>query len=181
MDTTTNLDAARRGDRQAQALLLRQFQDPWFRLCISLLGDPERAQDAVQETALRFVRQIGQFRGDSSISTWSMGIAINVVREMRRRRQPLSEDDEVLAQQVRSADPGPDELAALGEERAALRAILEELPQRQREAIVLRFFEDLSVEETAHAMGCAPGTVKATIHQALRSLRKRIEPMRTPT
>jgi RNA polymerase sigma factor (sigma-70 family) len=53
--------------------------------------------------------------------------------------------------------------------------MLGELPQRQREVVVLRFFEELSVEETAAAMDCAQGTVKATLHQALRALRKRIE------
>jgi RNA polymerase sigma factor (sigma-70 family) len=49
------------------------------------------------------------------------------------------------------------------------------LPDRQREAIVLRFFEELSVEETAAAMNCAAGTVKATVHQALRAMRARLE------
>ena len=49
------------------------------------------------------------------------------------------------------------------------------LNERQREAVVLRFFEELSVEDTAAAMNCAPGTVKATVHQALRSLRQRLK------
>ena len=86
---------------------------------------------------------------------------------------------------TRAPDSGPPEsegqplgwgaATELGEARDALRLTLAELPDRQREALVLRFFEDLSVEETAKAMGCAAGTVKATVHQALRSLRKRLE------
>jgi RNA polymerase sigma factor (sigma-70 family) len=55
-----------------------------------------------------------------------------------------------------------------------LRNALDLLPERQREAVVLRFFEELTTDETAHAMNCAPGTVKATIHQALRSLRQKL-------
>jgi RNA polymerase sigma factor (sigma-70 family) len=49
------------------------------------------------------------------------------------------------------------------------------LSERQREAVVLRFFEELSVEETAAAMECAPGTVKATVHQALRAMRNKLK------
>jgi RNA polymerase sigma factor (sigma-70 family) len=52
--------------------------------------------------------------------------------------------------------------------------VLADLPERQREAVILRYFEELSVEDTAAAMNCAPGTVKATVHQALRALRKRL-------
>jgi RNA polymerase sigma factor (sigma-70 family) len=61
------------------------------------------------------------------------------------------------------------------EQRQALRAGLEQLPDRQREAVILRFFEQLSVEESARAMGCATGTVKATVHQALRAMRERLK------
>jgi RNA polymerase sigma factor (sigma-70 family) len=56
-----------------------------------------------------------------------------------------------------------------------MRAVLQTLPDRQREAIVLRFFEELSVEQTAAAMDCAVGTVKATVHQALRALREKMK------
>src|SRR5260221_13672985 len=57
--------AARGGNREAQARLLRELQDPWYRLTLSLLRDPERAMDATQESALRFLRQLPGFRGDS--------------------------------------------------------------------------------------------------------------------
>jgi RNA polymerase sigma-70 factor (ECF subfamily) len=171
---TDAIDAARRGDRQAQGLLLRQLQDPWYRMCVSLLGDPERARDATQETALRFLRQLPTFRGQSKLTTWSMGIAINVVREMRRARGGAISDDGRIADDQLAGGDGPDQAAALHEEREGLRALLADLPQRQREAVVLRFFEEMSVEETAALMGCAPGTVKATIHQALRALKRKL-------
>jgi hypothetical protein len=76
--------AARTGDRPAQERLLRWLQDPWYRLSLSLLGDVERAREATQETAARFLRQLSQFRGESQVRTWALGIAINVAREMRR-------------------------------------------------------------------------------------------------
>ena len=70
--------------------------------------------------------------------------------------------------------PGRAEVVLSGEEREVLRRALSDLPERQREAVVLRFFEELSVEETARAMGCAEGTVKATVHQAIRALKEKL-------
>jgi RNA polymerase sigma-70 factor (ECF subfamily) len=166
--------AARRGDRQAQGHLLRDLQDPWYRLCVSLLSDAEKARDAAQETALRFLKALPTYRGASTLMTWSMGIAINVVREMRRSRRHASTDDERLAAPLAERGPLPPESAENSEDRRLVRELLLQLPERQREAVVLRFFEEMSVEQTATAMDCAEGTVKATIHQALRSLRKRM-------
>lgn len=162
------LEAARRGDRGSQATLLRALQDRWFRFCLSLLGNSEDARDAVQETALRFLRELPKFRGQSSITTWSMGIAINVTREIRRKGRSL---------QTATRDPAidPEQSVVLDESRSKVRAVLDELPERQREALLLRYFEELSVEETAAAMGCATGTVKATVHQALRTLKTKLK------
>jgi RNA polymerase sigma-70 factor (ECF subfamily) len=173
---TDDIDAARRGDRPAQGRLLQALQDPWYRFCLSLLhGDPDRARDATQETALRFLRQLPTYRGQSRLSTWSMGIAINVVREMRRTSGRAVSDDGSIAETRPTAGDGPDDAAALREQRDLLQGALTELPARQREAVVLRFFEDLSVEETAKVMDCATGTVKATVHQALRAIKRKIE------
>jgi len=175
VDQTPSIDAARRGDRQAQGRLLRELQDPWFRLCMSLLGDAEKARDAVQETALRFLKALPSYRGASTLMTWSMGIAINVVREMRRSKRHASTDDERLAAPLAERGPLPPEQAMKAESREIVRELLTQLPERQQEAVVLRFFEELSVEQTATVMDCAEGTVKATIHQALRSLKKKME------
>jgi RNA polymerase sigma-70 factor (ECF subfamily) len=168
------IERARRGDRAARDAILRELQDPWFRFCMSLLGDAESARDATQETALRFLSRLSQFRGDSSLLTWSMGIALNVVREMRRTRRGESLEASG-AEEFQSADSSsPIADAQQTELRAVMQDLLRELPDRQREAIVLRFFQELNVDDTAAAMNCAPGTVKATVHQALRRLRSKL-------
>jgi RNA polymerase sigma-70 factor (ECF subfamily) len=137
-----------------------------------MLHDPDRAADATQETGLRFLKQIAGFRGDSQIQTWSLGIALNVVRELKRKRptDALSEQDDPVAATPRVAG-----LIEREEETDVLKRTLQSLPDRQREALTLRFFEDLSVEQTAVVMGCAEGTVKATVHQALRALRQKMK------
>jgi RNA polymerase sigma-70 factor (ECF subfamily) len=168
------IEAARRGDRAAQAQLLSALQDVWFRFCLSQLrGDRDAAADATQETALRFLKQLGSFRGESQLQTWSLSIALNVVREMRRKRgfETLDAAPEPQAATLR--------LARLDEDESVLlKQTLASLPDRQREAITLRFFEELSVEQTAAVMNCATGTVKATVHQALRVLREKLKQLR---
>lgn len=157
--------------------LLRHLQDPWYRFSLGMLRDQELACEAVQETGLRFLRQLGGFRGDSQLRTWSLGIALNVVRELKRRHGRMTCVGDPASDLIDPpGDDSPHASAGMQrlEEREVLRKSLEELPDRQREALVLRFFEELSVEETARLMGCAAGTVKATVHQALRSLRKRL-------
>jgi RNA polymerase sigma-70 factor (ECF subfamily) len=162
------IEAARKGDRAAQAVILRQLQDRWFRVCFSQLRDHERAMDAAQETALRFIRDLPKFAGQSRLTTWSIGIAINLSREMRRTDRPTPIDAARLGQD------SPDLAAGDAEQNSLIRGMLDDLPPRQREALVLRFFEDLSTEETAAAMGCAAGTIKATVHQALRALKQKM-------
>jgi RNA polymerase sigma-70 factor (ECF subfamily) len=132
------------------------------------------ARDAAQETALRFLRDLPSFRGQSSVRTWSIGIAINVTRELRRTYRVRENLAQVPLERAEQPVPPADQNAAILESHSALRAMLESLPVRQREAVVLRFFEGMSVDEAADAMQCAPGTVKATVHQALRSLREKL-------
>jgi RNA polymerase sigma-70 factor (ECF subfamily) len=176
LDTTTCdslIEAARHGqgeDRfQAREQILRQLQDPWYRFCLGILRDAELAREATQESAYRLLRDLPKFKGQSSLKTWALGIALNVCREMRRRRPVAADPPE------RAGGDDPGRLAVDAETTSALRAVLEQLPPRQREAIFLRFFADLSVQETAEAMHCAEGTVKATVFQGLRWLKEKLK------
>ena len=163
------VEAARSGDRSAQATLLRELQDQWYRMVLRLLGNAESAREATQETALRFLRQLPLFEGRSEIRTWSLGIAINVAREMRREKE----------QDALTIDPpanghGPDGEIEQRERAQIVNRVIDSLPERQREAVMLRFFEQLSVEQSATVMGCAPGTVKALVFQALRNMKQHL-------
>ena len=170
MDEKT-IDNARCGDRRAQAQILRELQDPWFRFCLGLLGDGDRARDATQETAVRFLQRLPTWRGDGTLKTWSFGIALNVVREMRRKGATI---DPSLTAGPGRAGSLPADSAERAERSQLLHDALMLLPERQREALMLRFFENLTTQETANAMHCAVGTVKATVHQALRTLRSKL-------
>lgn len=166
------IQAARAGDRDARAAILQDLADPWYRTALALLSNADDAREAVQEAAARLLRDLPKFRGDSSLRTWAIGIVINVSREMRRRPRRLVP---MLEQEPPAHAPGPDGRAEQSEQESRLRQMLDHLPERQREAVLLRFFEDMSVDETAKAMQCAEGTVKATVFQALRALKRMME------
>ena len=163
------VDAARSGDRAAQATLLRELQDQWYRMVLRLLGNAESAREATQETALRFLRQLPLFEGRSEIRTWSLGIAINVAREMRREKE-----QDALTIDPPATGNGPAGEIEQRERAQIVNRVIDSLPMRQREAVMLRFFEQLSVEQSATVMGCAPGTVKALVFQALRNMRQHL-------
>lgn len=160
---------AQSGNREALADLLRLLQDTLWRFCLSQLGQRIDAEEATQEAATRIVAHVDRFAEQSTVTTWALGIALNVCRELRRNRKRLAEE---LAMEPVGHDPSPNELLALTEQASAMHAALNQLPERQREVVVLRYLEQLSVEQTAVAMACETGTVKATLWQALRKLRQ---------
>lgn len=162
---------AKAGDNDARAKLIQGEQDIWFRYCLSMLGTEDVAREAAQETAMRFLNRLATFNGDSRLRTWGIGIALNVCRELRRRK-PIS--PEVTAIEPLARDSDPAKSAEHAEDCQRLTGVLETLPDRQRETVVLRYLEQLSVRETAGLLGCAEGTVKATLNQAMTRLREKM-------
>lgn len=156
------LERARQGEAAAVAEVLRRVQDRLWRLCRSLCDRHETAEEALQETAVRILARLPDFAGRSRFTTWASGIAVNVCREQRRKRP----EPHAFADRPGRETEGPD-----AEDLARLHAALAALPERQREATVLRYLEGLDVKQTAELMGCAEGTVKAAVHAGLRNLR----------
>ncbi len=161
--------SARGGDRAATAGLLRALQDTIYRFALAQLGDPDAAAEATQETGLRLLRAIDRFEGRSRVTTWAIGVALNVCREHRRRRAPQNDPERIEATPDHA--PSTEALLGRGEDQQRLLTALGGLAPRQREAITLRYLQQLTLAETAQAMGCSPGAAKATVWQALRRLR----------
>lgn len=128
-------------------------------------GDPHVAAELAQEALARVCadwRKVGQMDAPGA---WLHRVAVNLASSHYRRRK--AERGAVARFGLRQVeDHGPDPAGAL-----AVRRAVAALPLRQRTALVLRYYSDLSVEQTAEAMGCAPGTVKSLTSQALASLR----------
>ena len=172
-------DTARRfqeGDAEAFAELVDMLQDRLYRVAYRVVGDAEAALDAVQDTFVKIHRSIGSWDGESRFTAWSYRVVTNVAIDGLRRR-----GREQRAWEGRAAEQpliqGDDTDAGLvAEERRELVArvneAIEELPPGQRAIVALRHYEGLSLKEIAEARGCALGTVKSTLHQAFRSLRR---------
>ncbi|MEL7497656.1 MAG: RNA polymerase sigma factor [Planctomycetota bacterium] len=168
-------NAAVQGDRAALSDLLRQHQDQIFRFCLSQLHDENLAVDATQETAKRLIQRLNSFDSNARFSTWVLGFALNVCREMRRKSNRNQSLDDCDASQHVDFDEDPGNRLAQQEDRSRLTQALRRLPVRQQRAIILRYFESLSIAEIAKVMGIEIGTVKATLHNALKKLKQLLD------
>ncbi len=177
------LERARAGDEAALEALVRRHEADTYRLCRRMLGDPEEAMDATQDTFLRVVRALPSFRGEASFRTWVLGIAINVCRSRltsrawrnRQRQVSLEAAEEEGSEQVvpEPSDPRPDpERRALAAAlRRALGTALARLTEEHREVLLLHEMTQLDYEEMARVLGVRVGTVKSRMARARAALR----------
>jgi len=157
--------------REAFAILLPRYRDKVFRLTFSMLRDRAMAEDTTQDVFLRIWRALPGFAGQSQLSTWIYAIAKNgALSELRKRRPTVSldqNDDED------SYNPAVAALAAPEADDSATVSVgqmLDQLPERYRQAVVLFYMEDKSYEQTAASLGLPLGTVKALLHRARKRL-----------
>jgi len=172
------------GVEEAYEILIQRYQQPVYNLVCRLLNDPSDTCDIVQEVFLKVFRNIGSFRGNSSLKTWIYRIAVNEAYNHRRwfsrhQRQEvaLGAEEGMPGYADSLADPGrtPFEQAADRETRALVEAALEKLNAKFRAAVVLRDIEDLSYEEIATVLDVSLGTVKSRILRGREALRKILE------
>lgn len=132
-----------------------------------LCGDWRRAEDATQEALIRLYRVWGRIQRKGAVGAYARKVVVSTTLDALRRKssQEVVGGDEYFANEA--------EADALGtiENRMVITKALAELPPRQRACVVLRYFDELSVEETAIALDCRPGTVKSQTMRALEKLR----------
>lgn len=155
-----------RADKEVTAFVRARY-GPLLRTAYLLCGDRGKAEDLVQTTLAKTVVAWARLQGSESIDHYVQRVLVNTFVSSRRRRswweQPLGRLAESRAR---------DEYAGV-EQRDWLRRALDGLPARQRAAVVLRFYEDLSEQDAAHALGCSVGTVKSLSSRGLQNLRRR--------
>ena len=164
-------EAATAGDRESLEALLRSFQDQIFRFCLVQLRGEHQAVEATQETALRLIENLASYTGRSKITSWVLGIANNVCREQRRKSKKWRNDSDSSLEKTTIHPLPPTQSLIDSEEKSRLNQAIDGLPNRQREALVLRYFESLSIADVAQVMDVSVGTVKATLNQALKKLK----------
>lgn len=158
------VEAVRQGNGQAMRELYRAHHRRIYGLALRLTGNVGDAEDVVQETFLRAWRKLDRFRGESSFGTWLYRIAVNLCRDLARKRKPTESD----AEGATAIEPG-DVLA-----REQLQTALAGLPHGYREVVVLHDVLDLAHAEIADVLGIAVGTSKSQLHKARVQLRKNL-------
>jgi RNA polymerase sigma-70 factor, ECF subfamily len=154
-----------------------------FRFLLASLRNRETAENLTQECFIRAYQARSGFRGASSVATWFLQIAANLLRdhESSRRlkfwRRNIQPDADVadLAQSIADRQQSPEALALIREQVRAVWNAAAALPPRQRTVFLLRFVEDMDLLEIAEVTGMKEGTVKAHLFRALQAVRARVE------
>jgi RNA polymerase sigma-70 factor (ECF subfamily) len=169
------ISQARQGDEAAWELLMRAHQEAAYRLAYLFLGDPDEAEDIVQDAFLRASHALPRFDLERPFRPWLLSITANLARNRRRsagrylavlRRFWQVEPDHTIH---------PETEAAQNWETDTLWQAVRRLAFADQQVIYYRFFLDLPVEETAAALGIPEGTVKSRLHRAVIRLRLVIE------
>jgi RNA polymerase sigma-70 factor (ECF subfamily) len=176
------VEGLRAGAEEAYDTLISRFQQPVYSLVYRLLSDPTESCDVVQEVFLKVFRNIGAFRGQSSLKTWVYRIAVNEAHNHRRwfsrhRRQEVGlerEEENARSYQDILPDPGssPFDSVLNREQHGMIERALAQINPVFRSAVVLRDIEDLSYEEIAHVLQVSLGTVKSRILRGREALRQ---------
>ncbi|MBI4182792.1 MAG: sigma-70 family RNA polymerase sigma factor [Proteobacteria bacterium] len=163
------------GDEEAFCRLARRNARLGFGLARRLTGSTADAEDVVQEALLRVWTHAPRWRPTAAFRTWFYRVVVNLCLDRRRRRAwvALEEADE-------PADPGPDAVALIERDETgrAVAAAVAGLPDRQRAALLLTYYEGLSNAETAVALATSVSAVETLLVRAKRALRRRLSPLR---
>jgi RNA polymerase sigma-70 factor, ECF subfamily len=164
------IDQSLSGDPEAYAALVNQHQKMIRAVAFRMTGSLDDAEELAQDAFLRAYQQLGSFNGSAKFSTWLCQIAINLSLDWRRResrREAVHTRWATDALVEKGSEEGfPDELSR------RVQAALDRLPAKQRAAIVLTVFENLSHAEAARTLGCTEATISWRVFAARQKLKK---------
>ena len=159
---------AENGDSLAQAELYRQHYGQTFRLAYSLLSEAQDAEEVAQDVLAYVLTHLGQYdpvRG--AFNTWLYAMTVNRCRNKRRRKQlaqiPLLHWLKSETKETVDVQQTPDYLLQQDERHQAVHQALEQLPNKQREATVLRYFHELSYDEIGQILNCSASTAQSRV------------------
>ncbi|MEW5796921.1 MAG: sigma-70 family RNA polymerase sigma factor [Candidatus Zixiibacteriota bacterium] len=191
MDEKLLVRRAQAGDFEAFTDLIKAHKDRIYGLALRLSGNSQDAEDVVQDTFLKAIDKIDQFRLESSFGTWLYSIALNQARAMlaRRKQEDLKPIEEYLPVRVAADDDSgghghgshglfewkdPEKLLEDKELRQAIDKLIAELPYQYREAFLLRYDQGLSVKEIAAIINESEAATKSRILRARLALREKL-------
>lgn len=159
--------------------LYSKYHHDVFQFIFYMVKNREQAEDLVQEVYIRVLKSYDRFEGKSSEKTWLFSIARNVAidyfRKQKGWRQKIAEKFDWTTGQIKDDSPIPEEIALQNEEISLIYQCLDHCTVDQRMVIILRYIQELTIIETAEALGWTESKVKTTQHRALKVLKKEME------
>ncbi|MFQ5933295.1 MAG: RNA polymerase sigma factor [Dehalococcoidia bacterium] len=171
MDELEVIRRSQRGESDVFRLLVERYGKVLFGTAYLMTHDRSLAEDMVQEALLLAWRSLPSFHSGTNFKAWLLRILVNRTLADRRKKR-------VAEVQLAEAMPDPpdhedtEETVLSKEERRLVGQALNALSQDRRQAVVLRYYSDLTVPEVARVLGCREGTVKSRLHRALKQLRE---------
>jgi RNA polymerase sigma-70 factor (ECF subfamily) len=164
--------------RLSEALVSEYFNFVYHLGC-SILGDPSEADDAAQEAFIQTLRSLGRYQPGTNFKAWLARIAINTCRSRQRKartRQMLQDALQLRWLHQPPREQTPEEVAILSEGQRGLHQAVEDLPEKFRLPVLLRYVHGMSVPEIANVLEAPEGTIHSRLHYAHRRLRQRLSP-----
>jgi RNA polymerase sigma-70 factor (ECF subfamily) len=167
---------AQQGSDEAFTKLVETYQTPVFNLCYRMLGEPDLAEDAAQETFLRAFQHLHRYDQKRPFATWLLSIAAHYcIDRLRRRKFPMfsmdAEDEDGNAFEIPDPDsPNPEAESIKGQTRTRIQSMLKDLDDTDRAAIIMRYWYDYSEIEIAESLRLTVSAVKSRLHRARKEL-----------
>jgi RNA polymerase sigma-70 factor (ECF subfamily) len=152
--------------------LVRRHHASAFRVALGILKDEDAAADAAQDAFIKAIRGLDGFRGEASFRTWLLSIAANEARGLLRKAGRRRETELEMAGPVAVAQETAEDALQATQETDRLKALLEELPEKQKQAVTLRIFEGLSFREVGALIGSSEGAARVNYHHGIRRIRE---------
>lgn len=176
--TVSNLEAewlqkARQGSDEAFEFLVERYQTPVYNLCYRMLGNPQEAEDAAQESFWRAYQALQRYDPQRSFVTWLLSIAAHYCIDQQRRRHATSIPiDETIEEIIPDHAPDPETVAVTSEQDRQLRQLMATLNPQDRAVLVLRYWYDLSDAEIGQILSMSTSAVKSRLHRSRLQLAK---------
>lgn len=174
-----------RGDEDALRILVDRHTASIYRFSLRYTGDESLAEDVAQEVFLRLYRSAGSFRSGNSFKTWLFAIVRNASIDLARRYSyrkidSLDEADDLISAGIErrylvDESPGPEDSSVSKETAEKVRQALGSLPEKQRTAVILKYYEEMRAHEIAVIMQLSVSSVESLLVRAKRNLLKRLE------
>jgi RNA polymerase sigma-70 factor, ECF subfamily len=165
----------REGDMEAFRLLVEMHQARVIGTISKMLGSDAESEDLAQQVFIRIWKSAPRYRPTAKFTTWLFRITRNLVFNELRRKRHFADQSEVIPEALERAEREPDRVLLEGELQHAIQEAINQLPESQRMAIILRRYEEMSYEDIAKVMGTSVPAVKSILFRARAELRERLE------